>query len=162
MAARLGEQAPQRVGNGPLISLAVQIGEETYPVADFTHLPTACKFVAIMPQWDFLDFLAREAQRCSMPYVSRRWLGGMLTNFKTVKTSIKRLKDMEAIIADGGTERMSKKEALMFERELEKLNKAIGPMATKPARPNPRNAMFRPPLLTTGQRNRFKVPSRSR
>jgi small subunit ribosomal protein S2 len=53
-------------------------------------------------------------------------LGGMLTNFKTVKSSIKRLKDMEVMIADGGTERMSKKEGLMFQRELDKLNKSIG------------------------------------
>jgi small subunit ribosomal protein S2 len=61
-----------------------------------------------------------------MPFVDQRWLGGMLTNFKTVKTSIKRLKDMEALMAEGGLERMSKKEALSFGRELEKLNKTLG------------------------------------
>ncbi len=61
-----------------------------------------------------------------MPYVDERWLGGMLTNFKTVKGSIKRLKDMEATQADGGLERMSKKEALMFTRELTKLNQSLG------------------------------------
>src|SRR3546814_13668847 len=61
-----------------------------------------------------------------MPYVDSRWLGGMMTNFKTVKTSVKRLKEMEAQLADGANERMSKKEALMFDRELEKINKAIG------------------------------------
>jgi small subunit ribosomal protein S2 len=61
-----------------------------------------------------------------MPYVDSRWLGGMMTNFKTVKTSVKRLKDMEAQQAEGATERMSKKEGLMFQRELEKLNKSIG------------------------------------
>ena len=61
-----------------------------------------------------------------MPYVDQRWLGGMLTNFKTVKASIKRLKDMEAMIADGGQERLSKKEALMFSREMDKLQKSIG------------------------------------
>lgn len=72
------------------------------------------------------ELVAAEAARCGMPYVDSRWLGGMLTNFKTVKVSIKRLKDMEAIVADGGTERMSKKEALLFTRELEKLNKSIG------------------------------------
>ncbi|MPS30106.1 MAG: 30S ribosomal protein S2 [Alcaligenaceae bacterium] len=72
------------------------------------------------------EIIAEEAQRCGMPYVDSRWLGGMLTNFKTVKTSIKRLKDMEAMQAEGATERMSKKEALMFQRELEKLNKSIG------------------------------------
>jgi small subunit ribosomal protein S2 len=61
-----------------------------------------------------------------MPFVDQRWLGGMLTNFKTVKTSIKRLKDMEATEAEGGLERMSKKEVLSFSRELDKLNKALG------------------------------------
>jgi small subunit ribosomal protein S2 len=61
-----------------------------------------------------------------MPYVDQRWLGGMLTNFKTVKTSLKRLKDMETTVSEGGVERMSKKEALMFQRELEKLNTSIG------------------------------------
>ncbi|NGM88395.1 30S ribosomal protein S2 [Parapusillimonas sp. SGNA-6] len=72
------------------------------------------------------ELVAAEAARCGMPYVDSRWLGGMMTNFKTVKTSVKRLKEMEAQVADGATERMSKKEALMFDRELEKLNKAIG------------------------------------
>ncbi|HZH56883.1 MAG TPA: 30S ribosomal protein S2 [Burkholderiaceae bacterium] len=72
------------------------------------------------------EIVAEEAQRCGMPYVDSRWLGGMMTNFKTVKTSIKRLKEMEAQQAEGLTERMSKKEALMFQRELDKLNKSIG------------------------------------
>ena len=56
------------------------------------------------------EAIAREAQRCSMPYVSRRWLGGMLTNFKTVKQSINRLREHEELIESGGLERMSKKE----------------------------------------------------
>ncbi len=72
------------------------------------------------------EIIAEEATRAGMPYVDQRWLGGMLTNFKTVKTSIKRLKDMETTIAEGGAERMSKKEALSFGRELEKLNKTLG------------------------------------
>lgn len=72
------------------------------------------------------EIIAQEAQRAGMPFVDSRWLGGMLTNFKTVKTSIKRLKDMEVMQAEGATERMSKKEALMFEREMDKLNKSIG------------------------------------
>jgi small subunit ribosomal protein S2 len=72
------------------------------------------------------EIIAQEAQRAGMPFVDSRWLGGMLTNFKTVKTSIKRLKDMEVLQAEGATERMSKKEALMFEREMDKLNKSIG------------------------------------
>jgi small subunit ribosomal protein S2 len=72
------------------------------------------------------ETIVEEAQRSGMPYVDQRWLGGMLTNFKTVKVSIKRLKEMEQIIADNGTERMTKKEALDFAREVEKLNKSIG------------------------------------
>ncbi len=72
------------------------------------------------------DLIAAEAQRAGVPFVDQRWLGGMLTNFKTIKTSIKRLKDMEASVADGSVEKMSKKEALMFSREMEKLQKSIG------------------------------------
>jgi len=72
------------------------------------------------------DLIAAEAQRAGMPYVDQRWLGGMLTNFKTVKTSIKRLKDMEAQVQEGAVEKLSKKEALMFDREMIKLRKAIG------------------------------------
>jgi len=72
------------------------------------------------------ELVASEAARCGMPFVDARWLGGMLTNFKTVKTSVKRLKDMEAVVAEGGAERMIKKEGLLFQRELEKLNKSIG------------------------------------
>lgn len=72
------------------------------------------------------DIIAEQAERCSMPYVDSRWLGGMMTNFKTVKSSIKRLKDMEAKEESGLTEQMIKKEALMFEREMTKLNKSIG------------------------------------
>jgi small subunit ribosomal protein S2 len=71
------------------------------------------------------DVIAAEAKRCGMPYVDQRWLGGMLTNFKTVKTSIKRLKDMKAQ-QEAGLEAMSKKEQLMFAREMEKLEKDIG------------------------------------
>jgi small subunit ribosomal protein S2 len=72
------------------------------------------------------EIIQEEATRAGMPFVDQRWLGGMLTNFKTVKTSIKRLKDMEALAEDGGLERMSKKEALSHSRELEKLNKTLG------------------------------------
>lgn len=71
------------------------------------------------------ELVAAEAQRAGVPYVDQRWLGGMLTNFKTVKTSIKRLKDMKAQ-QEVGLESMSKKEQLMFVRELEKLEKDIG------------------------------------
>ena len=72
------------------------------------------------------EIIAEEAARAGAPFVDQRWLGGMLTNFKTVKQSIKRIKDMEQIAAEGGLERMSKKEALTFSRELEKLQKSIG------------------------------------
>ncbi|NJM31771.1 MAG: 30S ribosomal protein S2 [Limnobacter sp.] len=81
------------------------------------------------------EIIAEEARRCGMPFVDQRWLGGMLTNFKTVKTSIKRLKDMEVIKEEGGLERMTKKEALMFQREMDKLQSSIGgikDMATLP------------------------------
>ncbi|MFN9209438.1 MAG: 30S ribosomal protein S2 [Betaproteobacteria bacterium] len=72
------------------------------------------------------EIVVEEAQRAGQPYVDQRWPGGMLTNFKTIKTSIKRLKEMEQTIADNGLERMSKKEALDCQREVDKLNKAIG------------------------------------
>lgn len=72
------------------------------------------------------EAVVAEATRVGMPYVDQRWLGGMLTNFKTVKVSLKRLKDMEQTVAEGGLEKMTKKEALDFTRELEKLNKAMG------------------------------------
>ena len=70
--------------------------------------------------------VAEEAIRAGMPFVNHRWLGGMLTNFKTVKQSIKRLKDLEAMEASGGFTRLSKKEALMRTREMEKLEKSLG------------------------------------
>ena len=71
------------------------------------------------------DTVAAEAQRAGVPYVDQRWLGGMLTNFKTVKTSIKRLKEMK-VQQEAGLDAMSKKEQLMFARELAKLEKDIG------------------------------------
>ena len=71
------------------------------------------------------ELVAAEAGRAGMPFVNQRWLGGMLTNFKTVKTSIKRLKDMKAQ-QEAGLESMSKKEQLMFQREINKLEKDIG------------------------------------
>jgi len=71
------------------------------------------------------DTVAMEAQRAGVPYVDQRWLGGMLTNFKTVKTSIKRLKEMK-VQQEAGLDSMSKKEQLMFAREIAKLEKDIG------------------------------------
>jgi len=72
------------------------------------------------------DILREEAQRCLSPFVEHRWLGGMLTNFKTVKQSIKRLKEMEAMQQDGSFERISKKEALGLTREMQKLQRSLG------------------------------------
>ena len=71
------------------------------------------------------ELVSAEAQRAGMPFVDQRWLGGMLTNFKTVKTSLKRLKEMKAQ-QEAGLESMSKKEQLMFTREMAKLEKDIG------------------------------------
>ncbi len=85
------------------------------------------------------EVVAEEAARAGMPYVDQRWLGGMLTNFKTVKGSIKRLKDMETTVSEGGMERMSKKESLLFQRELEKLQKSLGGIKEMGALPD---AMF--------------------
>ena len=84
------------------------------------------------------EVIALEAQRAGMPYVDQRWLGGMMTNFKTVKASLKKLKEMQAQ-KEGGLEQMSKKEGLMFEREIGKLEKDIGGIQDMAALPD---AMF--------------------
>ena len=72
------------------------------------------------------DSIKEHADRAGMPYVNHRWLGGMLTNFNTVKNSIKRLKELEAMAADGGFAKVNKKEALMMTREQEKLERSLG------------------------------------
>jgi small subunit ribosomal protein S2 len=72
------------------------------------------------------ETIRTEAERCKMPHVNHRWLGGMLTNFKTVRQSIRRLKDLEAMEQDGTFEKMSKKEALMLRREKDKLDRSLG------------------------------------
>jgi len=72
------------------------------------------------------DAIREQATRCGMPYVNHRWLGGMLTNFKTVKQSIQRLKDLEQMFEDGSIERRGKKEALTLRRELDKLDRSLG------------------------------------
>ena len=82
------------------------------------------------------DVIAAEARRSGMPFVDQRWLGGMLTNFKTVKGSLKKLKDMQATKEGGGLEQLSKKEGLMFERELTKLEKDIGGIQDMSALPD--------------------------
>jgi len=70
--------------------------------------------------------IQEHAARCGMPYVNHRWLGGMLTNYKTVRQSIKRLKQLEAMESDGSMERLSKREALTLRREQEKLERSLG------------------------------------
>ncbi len=85
------------------------------------------------------EIVAEEAQRAGMPFVDHRWLGGMLTNFKTVKASIKRLKDLEQMAVDGTLERMTKREALSHKREQDKLVKSLGGIKDMVALPD---AMF--------------------
>jgi small subunit ribosomal protein S2 len=81
--------------------------------------------------------VAEEAQRCGMPFVNHRWLGGMLTNFKTIKQSIKRLKELEAMDADGSLgARFNKKEQLMMRREMEKLERGLGGIKDMPGLPD--------------------------
>ncbi|MDO8926594.1 MAG: 30S ribosomal protein S2 [Sideroxyarcus sp.] len=72
------------------------------------------------------EIIREEAIRAGSPFVDHRWLGGMLTNFKTVQLSIKRLKELEAMIEDGSIEKVSKKEGLVLRRELEKLERSLG------------------------------------
>lgn len=72
------------------------------------------------------NVVQNEAARCNMPYVSKRWLGGMLTNFKTIKQSVKRLKELEAMEQDGSLNRLSKKEKIMIKREQDKLERSLG------------------------------------
>src|SRR5450759_1092456 len=72
------------------------------------------------------EIIKEEAMRCGSPYVDHRWLGGMLTNYKTVKQSIKRLKEMEAMVQDGSIEKLPKKEALGIQRELVKFERSLG------------------------------------
>src|SRR5437763_149024 len=82
------------------------------------------------------EIIREEAERCGAPFVDHRWLGGMLTNFKTVRQSIKRLKEMEAMIEDGSMEKLPKKEALHFQRELAKLQRSLGGIKALDNRPD--------------------------
>ncbi|RMG29213.1 MAG: 30S ribosomal protein S2 [Gammaproteobacteria bacterium] len=72
------------------------------------------------------EAIEQEARRCGMPYVNHRWLGGMLTNFKTVKQSIRRLRELEEMAEDGTFDRLGKKEVLMLRREMDKLERSLG------------------------------------
>ena len=82
------------------------------------------------------DIVAEEAKRCGMPYVNHRWLGGMLTNFKTIKQSIKRLKELEVMEQDGTFEKVTKKEALMMTRQKTKLELSLGGIKDMRAMPD--------------------------
>ena len=72
------------------------------------------------------EIIKTHAERCGMPYVNHRWLGGMLTNYKTIRQSIKRLKELEKMFQDGTINKFTKKEILMFDRELKKLDRSLG------------------------------------
>lgn len=82
------------------------------------------------------EIIKEEAARCNSPYVDHRWLGGMLTNFKTVKQSIKRLHEMEVMMQDGSIDKLSKKEALVLNREYEKLERSLGGIKNMPDLPS--------------------------
>src|SRR5271169_6110227 len=82
------------------------------------------------------DAVQKEATRCSMPYVNQRWLGGMLTNFKTIRASIKRLNDLDEMAQNGTLERRGKKEAQMLRREMEKLLRSLGGIRDMTALPD--------------------------
>lgn len=90
------------------------------------------------------DIIAEEAKRCGMPYVNHRWLGGMLTNFKTIKQSIKRLKELETMSQDGTFDKLTKREALTMTREMEKLELSLGGIKDMRAMPD---ALF---IIDTG------------
>ncbi|WP_241087253.1 30S ribosomal protein S2 [Candidatus Vondammii sp. HM_W22] len=94
------------------------------------------------------DTVKEEATRCGMPYVNHRWLGGMLTNFKTIKQRIKRLKELEAMFEDGTVDqRFNKKEALGYKREMEKLDRSLGGIKDMAGLPD---VMF---VIDTGHEN---------
>jgi small subunit ribosomal protein S2 len=80
--------------------------------------------------------IAEEAQRCGMPHVSQRWLGGMLTNFKTIRQSIKRLGELEEMTAEGSTRDFTKREVLKLGRERDKLERALGGIKKMEALPD--------------------------
>lgn len=82
------------------------------------------------------EVIAEQALSVGQPYVNHRWLGGMLTNFKTVKSSIKRLKELDAAFADGSVERLTKKEGILMRRELDKLERSFGGIKNMPNVPD--------------------------
>lgn len=93
------------------------------------------------------EMVRQEAERCGMPYVNHRWLGGMLTNWKTVRRSIKKLRDLEKMMTDGTFRRLSKKEALTITRRMEKLERSLGGIKAMGGLPD---AIF---VIDVGQEN---------
>ncbi len=94
-------------------------------VQDFVAEHPKAKILFVGTKRQAQDAIVEEAQRCEQFYVNNRWLGGLMTNFKTVQNSIKRLKDIEAMGEDGRAEKLTKKERLGLEREHEKLMKNL-------------------------------------
>src|SRR2546422_10701335 len=84
------------------------------------------------------EIIREEAERCGAPFVDHRWLGGMLTNFKTGRQAIKRVKEMEAMNQDGSLDKLPKKEGLHFQRELAKLQRSLGGIKELDSRPDAR------------------------
>jgi small subunit ribosomal protein S2 len=82
------------------------------------------------------DAIRKEAERCSMPYVNQRWLGGMLTNFKTIRQSIKRLAEIQELSNSGALEKRGKKEATQLRREMDKLERSLGGIKDMTALPD--------------------------
>jgi len=105
------------------------------------------------------DIIREEATRCGTPFVDYRWLGGMLTNYKTVKQSIKRLKDMEQMQQDGTMERLAKKEQLTYQREMDKLNRSLGGIKDMNSLPD---ALFVVDVgyqkIAVAEANKLKIP----
>lgn len=105
------------------------------------------------------DVIQEQAKRCGMPYVASRWLGGMLTNYKTVRQSIKRLKTLEKMMSDGLFEQMIKKEALQLSRQLDKLSRSLGGIKDMGGIPD---ALFVVDVgyekISVTEANRLKIP----
>lgn len=99
------------------------------------------------------------AERCGCPYVNHRWLGGMLTNFKTVKNSIARLKDLEAEFSEGGVDKLSKKEALKLERERAKLDRSLAGIKDMPGLPDVLYVIdVKQEYIAVAEANKLKIP----
>ncbi len=105
------------------------------------------------------DVVQQEAIRCRSPYVNHRWLGGMLTNFKTVRNSIQRLKELESLIEEGGLDRLSKKEGLSLKREHAKLDRGLAGIKDMESVPD---ALFvidvQQEYIAVAEANKLKIP----